>query len=159
MQRIFLALLGLAAAAQADPILTSWFTENSTLLARVIQSGTLTTPLPTWPSTGVTNNNTSGAAQTLPAYADVQRIRYTATDVYINANGFASHTMGPWFNNAGGLFGFWPLARDYQVRITRNPVPAASKTRHPGGMIGIMVNGVAIYDLKTPPRWTKRSNA
>ena len=139
--------LSSAALCRANPILTSWFTENSSKLARVIQSGTLTTPVTTWPSAGVTNGNTGGAAQSLPAYADVQRIRYTATDVYINANGFASHTMGPWFTNSGALFGFWPLARDYQVRITRSPSAATTKTRHPGGMIGMMVNGVAIYDL------------
>ncbi len=139
--------MAIGPACHADPILTSWFTQNSSVLARVIQSGTITTPKTTWPDAGVTNGNTGGAAQTVPAYADVQRIRYTTTDVYINANGFASYTMGPWFTNSGGLFGFWPLARDYQVRITRNPAPAATKTRHPGGMIGMMVNGVAIYDL------------
>jgi len=137
---------------RADPILTSWFTQNSTVLARVIQgNGTTTTstPLTTWPSAVAYNNNTNDAAQTQPAYADVQRIRYTATDVYINANGLASYIMGPWYGNANQTapWGFWPLSRDYQVRITRNPAPAATKTRHPGGMIGMMVNGVAIYDL------------
>ncbi|HBE22205.1 MAG TPA: hypothetical protein DDW21_01845 [Verrucomicrobiales bacterium] len=55
--------------------------------------------------------------------------------------------MGPWLNNAGGLFGFWPVSRDYSLRITRQPTSAATKVRHPGGMIGMMVNGVAIYDL------------
>ncbi|KAB2646366.1 MAG: YHYH protein [Verrucomicrobia bacterium] len=134
--------------AQADAILTSWFTNNSGVLSRVIQSGTLTNPVTTWPSAGVANGNTGGAAQALPAYSDVQRIRYTATDLYINANGLASYTMGPWFTSGGGLFGFWPLARDYQIRITRSPAPAIpTKTKHPGGMIGMMVNGVAIYDL------------
>lgn len=141
------ALLFAGSTALADPILTSWYTQNSTVYARVIQSGSLTNPVTTWPSSGVTNNNTGTAAQTLPVYADVQRIRYTATDVYINANGLASYTMGPWFTNNGGLFGFWPLSRDYQIRITRNPTAAATKTKHPGGMIGMMVNGVAIYDL------------
>ena len=145
--RILSCLIVCPALVHADPILTSWSTQNSGVYARVIQSGTLTTPVTVWPAAGVTNNNTGGAAQTLPVYADVQRIRYTAADVYINANGLASHTMGPWFNNAGGLFGFWPTDKDYQIRITRSPAPAATKTRHPGGMIGMMVNGVAIYDL------------
>ena len=141
------ALIPFSTAAVADPILSSWYTQQSGVYARVIQSGTLTTPVTTWPASGVVNNNTCGAAQTLPVYADVQRIRYTATDVYINANGLASYTMGPWFTGNGGLFGFWPTDKDYQIRITRNPAPAATKTRHPGGMIGMMVNGVAIYDL------------
>ncbi len=135
-----------AVTAQAQPILTSWFTKNSTVLARVIETNAAP-PATTWPSGSVVNNNTGGAAQTLPAYSDVQRIRCTATDVYLNANGLASYTMGPWYVNSGGLFGFFPLARDYQVRITRSPAIAMTKTRHPGGMIGMMVNGVAIYDL------------
>lgn len=85
--------------------------------------------------------------RTVPVSSDVQRIRSTATDVYINAQGLASYTMGPGFTSGGGLFGFWPLSKGYQVRRTRNPVPAGTKTKHPGGMIGMMVNGVAIYDL------------
>jgi hypothetical protein len=157
-QSVYCAILALGTGgAHADPILTSWFTRNSGTLARVVQTSDTSTitapdtarntnPVTTWPSV-LPNNNTGGAAQTTPVYADVQQIRYTATDVYINASGLASHTMGPWLTNGSGLFGFWPLAKTYQVRITRTPVPAATKTRHPGGMIGMMVNGVAIYDL------------
>ncbi len=142
----------LSCTAHADPILTSWFTQNSAQLARVVQTTSTSTgthdtnAVTTWPSV-TPNNNTGGAAQTVPVYADVQRIHYTATDVYINASGLASHTMGPWLTAGNGLFGFWPLARDYSTRITRNPAPAATKVRHGGGMIGSMVNGVAIYDL------------
>ncbi len=142
----FVGLILTKSQATAEPILTSWFTNNSAILARVIETSGAAANT-TWPSAGVANNNTGGAAQTLPAYSDVQRIRYTATDVYINANGLASYPMGPWYVNSGALFGFWPLARDYQVRITRTPTAAVSKTKHPGGMIGMMVNGVAIYDL------------
>ena len=145
-------LVFFAIRLQADPILTSWFTENSGMLARVIQgkaNATLTTPVTTWPSAGVTNNNTGNLSQTLPVYSDIQRIRYTDTDVYINANGLASYTMGPWYSSASqtNLFGFWPVARDYQVRITRSPSAPLNKTKHPGGMIALMVNGVANYDL------------
>jgi YHYH protein len=131
---LFFAMAASSHPVQADPILTSWFTTNSGMLARVIQNNTTqTAALTTRPSAGIANNNTGGAAQTLPAYADMQRISYTATDVYINANGLASHTMGPWFTSGGGLFGFWPLARDYSTRLTRNPAVAGTKTRHPGG--------------------------
>ena len=139
-------------ATHADPILTSWFTQNSGVLARVVQTTSTSTgtrntnAVTTWP-TVTPNNNTGGAAQTVPVYADVQRIHYTATDVYINASGLASYTMGPWLTAANGLFGFWPLARDYSTRITRDPTPATTKVRHGGGMIGMMVNGVAILYL------------
>ncbi len=146
-------LLMTAWMAQADPILTSWFTQNSSVLARVIQGNG--TPLPTtavttWPSAGVVNNNTGSASQSVPAYADIQRIRYTTTDVYINSSGLASYIMGPWYGNTNKTspWGFWPLARDYSNRITREPeIELLTKTKHPGGMIGMMVNGVAIYDL------------
>jgi hypothetical protein len=140
-------------AVHADPLLTSWYTENSSVLARVIQTTSTTTgtknttPVTTWPTTGITNNNNGGLAQTAVVYADVQRIRYTATDVYINSSGLASYTMGPFLNGNGGLFGFWPVSQNYTVRITRAPAVPAAKTAHAGGVIGMMVNGVGIYDL------------
>ncbi len=143
---IIAILIGATVTAHAQPILTSWFTTNSSVLARVIETNGATAQT-TWPSAAVVNNNSGGAAQSLPVYSDVQKIRYTATDVYINANGLASYTMGPWYVNSGALFGFWPLSKDYQIRITRSPTNNATKLKHPGGMIGMMVNGVAIYDL------------
>ena len=220
-RHILFTLLACATSSHAVPILTSWYTENSGVLARVIQGGgpAPTTPTTSWPTrnviltgcttngtttvtcantaglvagmsiTGTTikpnttissvstlntttftlsqtsqagqsglsltaadvqNSNTNGAAQSVPAYADVQRIRYTSTDVYINASGFASYTMGPWYGSAAQTspWGFWPLAQNYSTRITRTPVvKSLPKTKHPGGMIGMMVNGVAIYDL------------
>ena len=93
--RILIPLLACANSAQADPILSSRYTQNSSTLARVIQTtntipatGTRnTTPVTTWPTTGITNGNTGGLAQTTTVYADVQRIRSTATDVYINSSG------------------------------------------------------------------------
>ena len=220
-RHILFTLLACATSSHAVPILTSWYTENSGVLARVIQGGgpAPTTPTTSWPTRNVTltgcttngtttvtcantaglvagmsitgttikpnttissvstlntttftlsqtsqagqsglsltaadvqNSNTNGAAQSVPAYADVQRIRYTSTDVYINASGFASYTMGPWYGSAAQTspWGFWPLAQNYSTRITRTPVvKSLPKTKHPGGMIGMMVNGVAIYDL------------
>ncbi len=150
-----------AVSALANPILTSWFTMYSTEYARVIQTATNTTgtqnvnPVTTWPTSGVPNNNSTNntttnlpASQYLPAYSDVQKIRYDANNVYINSSGFASYTMGPFLNGKGGLFGFWPLSQNYTVSFPLKPgtVPT-SKTTHQGGLIGLMVNGVGIYDL------------
>ncbi len=148
--------LFLTIEANADPTLTSWFTKNSGVLARVIQTtstipaaGTKnTTPVTTWPTTGIPNNNNGGLAQTVPVYADVQRIRYDANWVYINSSGLASYTMGPFLANSTNLFGFWPVSQNYTIKLPRTPgtVPTA-KTTHGGGPIGVMVNGVVIYDL------------
>lgn len=148
------ALLACAAAAHAEPILSSWFTDNSSVLARVIQTKSTstptvnTTPTTTWPTAGINNGNNGGLAQTVPVYADVQRIRYDASWVYINSSGLASYTMGPFLTNGTGLFGFWPVSQNYTIKMPRTPgaVPAA-KTPHAGGLIGMMVNGVGIYDL------------
>ncbi len=153
---VLAALFTASVPAFADPILTSWFTEKSGTLARVIQTTTTapatgtrnTTPVTTWPTTGIANNNNGGLAQTTPVYADVQRIRYDANWVYINSTGLASYTMGPFLNGGTGLFGFWPVAQNFTFKLPLQPgtVPAA-KTAHIGGPIGVMVNGVAIYDL------------
>jgi hypothetical protein len=57
--------------------------------------------------------------------------------------------MGPFLTKqAGGLFGFWPVAQNYLAKLPRAPgSPPTNKTTHGGGLIGLMVNGVGIYDL------------
>ncbi len=153
-----LALALAAATTHAEPLLTSWFTQNSSVFARVIQTTSTSTgnknitPVTTWPTSEVTNNNTSNpTTQSTTVYADVQRIRYDANYVYINSSGLASYTMGPFLSGTGGLFNFWPISQNYTCRITRAPaLPTPNpnvKPPHQGGLIGMMVNGVGIYDL------------
>jgi hypothetical protein len=133
---------------RADPLLTSWLTTYSAQYARVRQTngGAL---VATWPSAGLLNNNNGAASQSNPVYSDVQRIRYSQSDIYINAGGVASYGMGPFYGNAAQtlVWGFWPLSQNYTSRLTRLPTYTTTKARHGGGPIGIMVNGVAIYDL------------
>ena len=143
-----LCLLLFGPVAHADPLLTSWFTTYSAQYARVRQTNG-GSALSTWPSVLLPNNNSGSARQTNPVYSDVQRIRYNLSNVYINAGGVASYTMGPWYGNAEQtqVWGFWPLSQNYTSRITRFPSNNTTKAPHGGGPIGIMVNGVAIYDL------------
>lgn len=145
---ILLGLLCLGLEVRADPLLSSWFTTYSAQYARVRQTNGAT-PLATWPSAGLPNNNTGAASQTNPVYSDVQRIRYSLSNVYINAGGVASYAMGPWYGNAAQtqVWGFWPVSQNYTASIPRLPTTNATKERHGGGPIGMMVNGVAIYDL------------
>lgn len=161
MRLLFLLVVAFGSGlASAEPILTSWFTKKSSTYARIIQTtststgATNTTPVTTWPSSGIANNNsipqggTEKLAQTTPVYADIQRVRYDTNWVYLNCSGLASYTMGPFLTNNGGLFGFWPVSQDYTIKIPRAPGTApAIKTPHGGGPIGVMVNGVVIYDL------------
>lgn len=156
----FFALFCLDHAAHADPLLTSWFTTYSAQYARVRQTNG-GSPLSTWPTTGMTNGNTGSAKQTNPVYSDVQRIRYSLSNVYINAGGVASYTMGPWYGNAAQtqVWGFWPLSQNYTSRITRFPSNNTTKAAHGGGPIGVMVNGVAIYDLGDAHGFVQTANS
>src|SRR5262245_6416061 len=122
--RLALAFLLTTSALRADPQLTSWLTHNSGRYARVVETngGPL---VATWPSAGLRN---MGGGQSLPAYADIQQIRYSSDFIYINGTGLASHQMGPWYSAVNQIFGNWPKNQNYLRRIPRQPEPAAAKT-------------------------------
>ena len=130
-------LLG-AGVAQADPLLSSWFTANSGKYARVYTTTANRTA-------GVSATTWSG--QTLPTYAGVHEIDASANWVYIKNTGLASYTMGPW-NNPN-----WPKNQGASTTVYRFPRGAAgasaaptSKTLTGMGAIGFLVDGVAIYN-------------
>src|ERR1017187_10033412 len=127
-----------AAAAEADPLLTSWFTANAGKYARIYTS---------------TANRTAGVAsttwstQTSPTYAGVHEIDYSASWVYIRNSGLASFVMGPWGNpnlasNQGANTPVYRFPRG-AAGITNYP---ATKTLTSMGAIGFLVDGVAIYN-------------
>jgi len=133
--------LSVGVALAQDPRLDSWETASSAQRAEVIEfvGGS---PVTTWPGSGLPN---MGGGQATPAYSDIQMIRYSATSVYINATGLASHSMGPWYISPGNIFGNWPSAQTYQLRIPRTPVVPGTKDPIGLGNIGIWVNGVGFY--------------
>ena len=148
----FAAVLALAAVfvmkvpqVLADPLLTSWSTNNSSLYARVYQTTsarTSGTSVTTW-----TN-------QPLPVYSDVQMILSSASWVYVEYSGLASHVMGPWLNPQGQVFQFWPTNQSGIRRFPRNPsVPAGNKSSTSGGYSGLFVNGVAIFNALDGQAW------
>jgi len=127
-----------AAAAHADPMLTSWFTANSGQYAQVYTSTANR-------ASGVTATTWSG--QTLPTYAGVHEIDYSANWIYIRNTGLASYVMGPWSNPN------WPKNQGTSTSAYRFPrgnvgvtTVAASKTLTGLGAIGHLVDGVAIYN-------------
>ena len=132
------------ATVQQVPILDSWQTKLSGRYARVVETQT-TFPVRTWPAAGLTD--TSGAAP-LPAYADVQLVRQSATDVYISTAGLASHQMGPWYWNVNTVFGNWPRSTGAVYRLPKTPTeqPDASRVAAGLGAQGIWVNGVAFFN-------------
>ena len=122
------------AAQAADPLITSWFTGNDGKYARIFTSLANRT-------NGISTTTWTG--QTLPAYAGVREVDYSASWVYIKTTGLGGHRMGPWNNpnlpkNQGTIY-----------RFPRTPTaPAANAVLTSLGAIGIMVDGVAIFDTR-----------
>jgi len=124
-------------------MLASWQTQYSGRYARVVER-TGGQAVATWPSAGLRN---TGGGQAKPAYSDIQQVGYSASYVYINGTGLASHQMGPWYDEMGNIFGNWPSNQNYLHRFPRHPQPATSKTTNGLGPLGRWVNGVAFFNL------------
>ncbi len=76
--------------------------------------------------------------------ADIQLVRYSATDVYINASGIPSYPVGPWSGNPAVA-----TDRHWLFRVPLNPVEQTSaKTSTPLGPIGVFINGVPIFNAQ-----------
>ena len=92
-----LAVAGTINALAADPQLTSWFTANSGLYARLYQTDlarTNGTTLTTWSNPSATLN------QSVPTYRGVQEVSYSSNWIYLRTTGLGQHIMGPWYDNA-----------------------------------------------------------
>lgn len=120
-------ILGLVSGLQAwahesDPVVTVW---------QVNEIGTMGTS----PDSEI-NAIVSGIL------ADVERVRYDATDVYVDASGVPSHSVGPFpdGNPAG------PSDLDSLFRIPRSTPGEGAHTDTPLSSIGVFVNGVTMYN-------------
>lgn len=141
----------LAAVAQADPQLTSWFTQNSGKYSRVY-----TTTANRTNGNSATTWNTSGATlpHTSPSYADVYSISYSANWVYVKYSGIPSYVIGPWLNPQGAVGNFWPGTQAGLRRFPRSPVVQAGvKDSTAAGASGIFVNGVAAFNALDGQAW------
>ncbi|MEP4077663.1 YHYH protein [Haloferula sp.] len=159
--RTHLALLTLLSGAlQAEPILSSWYTEGSGRYARIWETqaqeitergGGGTTSQTTWDSANYADVNLGD--QPLPVYAGVQGISYSDDFVYIKATGLATNVMGPWFidtarttmfpsfpGNSAVLYRF-PRSTSYDSGY--NP---ASRTATNFGTCGLFVDGVQLFN-------------
>ena len=131
------------------PLLGSWYTKNSSQYAQVISAFDPSAgPQTTWPSNVPAGARTSGGVSA-PVLADTQRLRYSDTAVYLNANGLASYAMGAWFDPmmSGGVFGNFPSVQNVQVQIPRTPSAAITNKATGLGPVGLWVNGVAVFNV------------
>ena len=147
-----LALAVFSAAAQAEPLLSSWFTDISSKYARIYTSDAnklANNSVTTW------TNGTQ--VQSLPAYCGVQSVSYSTDWVYIKTSGLAGHVMGPWQN---GAFPNLPKNQNVTYRFPRSPgaVPG-TKTLTGLGAIGYFADGVAMFDSRDGFVWTGTTEA
>ena len=131
-------------SAAADPLVSSWFTVDSGIYARVYTNAaaqTAKTPAVTW-SNGSQN-------QTLPAYSGIQEVDSSVNWVYIRSTGLGSHIMGPWSVGFPNL----PINTKTLYRLPRTTSVPTSKTLTGLGAIGYFVDGVAMFDSRDAFYW------
>jgi hypothetical protein len=156
MKTIFLpvtvaaALLFAPAARAADPQLDSWLTTYSGQYARVFLTDADKTA-----GTSYTTWSRGSLSQATPAYCGVREVSYSATYVYIRTSGLGSHTMGPWYINAGHttIFPNVPINTKKIFRMPRVAVTNSTHAQTGGGAIGYFVDGVAMFDSRDAFYW------
>lgn len=129
-------------------LLTSWATKNAGQAAMVKSAFNPSAEAQsTWPFEVPAGVNITTGVRT-PANADIQRVRFNDASVWVNANGLASYTMGPWFDalQPGGIFGGWPNNLNTMYRVPRAGGAPSASTRTGLGAVGVWVNGVAVFN-------------
>lgn len=130
---------------QADPQLTSWYTEDSGQYARLYQSSadeTSRTVSKTW--------SRGSGTQSSPTYVGISKVVYSTNWVYIRSSGLAGHIMGPWYIDAAKTTNFpnFPSNTAKIYRIPRTPTIPTTKSLTGLGASGCMVNGVSMFDMR-----------
>jgi hypothetical protein len=87
--------------------------------------------------------------------ANVQKVQYSATSVYINATGIPAYITGPFQDGNPSL----ATAQNAIFKFSLNPVKATTPTATTGGNIGIFINGVALFDYRDGVAWNATTNA
>ncbi|MBD2724020.1 YHYH protein [Hymenobacter armeniacus] len=88
--------------------------------------------------------NTTGATGFGGILSNVQRVQYSAGNVYITCTGVPSYTIGPWPMNPNSA-----TNQNFVFKITRTPQPnTGTPTATPLGHTGIWSNGVSIFNAK-----------
>ena len=138
-----LLAVALGMPAAGEPRLSSWFTELSGRYARIYPDNRAMVA-----GASITTWSRGQGNQLQPVYAGVTEISSTATDVYIRTSNLGFHVMGPWYAENGNLFPNYPANRAEIYRFPKAPLIPASKTPTGLGVIGYMVDGIALFDSR-----------
>jgi hypothetical protein len=135
----------------ADPLLTSWATAFSGQYARVY---TTTANRSSGTSTATWSN------QSIPAYADIAQVLYSANWVYVRASDLPSYVAGPWLNPQGVPGQLWPTNQHLINRFPRTPsAQSGTKTISGTGYSGLYVDGIAVFNFTDGKAWNPTNQA
>ena len=116
--------------AQTNPAVSSWL-RNNTVKGSYYTSGN---------STAQSNN----------VLANCQKVEYSANSVYVTTKGIPSYPTGPFLDGN-------PSQASDQNAIFKFPLTPTQNTGTPtntsGGNIGVLINGVAIFDYRDGVSW------
>ena len=154
-------MLAFSPNVTAEPLVSSWYTEEGGSYARIWQSitdeitekeGGTVTSVTTWDADLIEGRPMIGA-QTSPVYAGIQGVSYSTDYVYVKATGLAVHTMGPWYDDAEKTQAFpsFPANAAILYRFPRDislyGPDYVSPQRVSGlGTNGLSVDGVPIFN-------------
>lgn len=72
---------------------------------------------------------------------NVDSIQYSSNYVYVHSNSIPAYSIGPWKANPNN-----PTALNFYFKFPRKPTPASQKTSTPLGHMGILINGVSLFN-------------
>jgi hypothetical protein len=117
-------------SAKVDNYFSSWFVQHGEQGSHTDSLGNVT--------------NTGNAL--------VQTIKYDNDYMYISHSGIADHATGPFPESIGA--GYIPADKNYIKAIARNPLRTVhTPTSTPVGVVGVMVNGVPLFNVKDEYSW------
>jgi hypothetical protein len=131
---VILFIIQMKIYGQLNPAITSWL-QNTTQTGFYYMAGN-STPL----SHGILVN--------------CQLVRYSSTDVYVNATGIPSYHIGPYLDNNPNQAGNQNAIFRLPLNPTMNTGTLSPTT---GGNIGIFVNGVAMFDFRDGVAWNSNT--
>jgi hypothetical protein len=123
--------------AQTNPAITSWLQNTTGITGRHYVTGN---------STPITD-----AVQ-----ANVQTVQYNTTNVYVSATGIPAYITGPFQDGNPSLATAQNKIFKFPLTPTQNTGTATATT---GGNIGVLKNGVALFDYRDGVAWNNTTQA
>ena len=123
--------------SQTNPVITGWLQNTTNITGRHYIAGN-STPI-------------IDAVQ-----ANVQTVKYDATNAYVSATGIPAYITGPFLDNNPSL----ATAQNKIFKFPLNPTQnTGTATNTNGGNIGVFINGVALFDYRDGVAWNNTTNA